>query len=262
MADQPIPAPDLRAAALSSVAELVTPFQVRSENGGQTITLIGAYADPARTVLFLRVSPDAGAPEMSLSDDEGAMDMAGYMAEAAPRDYVVTLNSGPRVGHSHIAHLTAKVTGLISPPLGQGPPQELKGNWTLAFDLSVQPAIALPNESAFRLGSWTITIEVLEATPAVIHLQALVDGAGVEEFGLGLESTISLVDASGAPVRTVGLSTATTITKEQLNPTTSPPNSARVDLQWLRPRAAGGYQLRFQGNGETHTIAITLPALP
>jgi hypothetical protein len=262
MADQPVPAPDLRAAALSTVPELVTPFQVRSENGGQTITLIGAYADSARTVLFLRVNPDAGTPELSLSDDLGLMDMAGSMREAAPGDYVVTLNSGPRVGPGHIAHLTAEVTGLSAPPTVLGPPQALKGNWTLSFELSVQPATALPHESPFRLGSWTVTIEVLEVTPAVVHLQAVIDGARVEEVNAGLEPMISLVDRSGAPVSTVGMFAMTTIAEDELNPATGPPNSARVDMQWLRPGAAGTYQLRFRGNGETRTIAITLPALP
>jgi hypothetical protein len=78
---------------------------------------------------------------------------------------------------------------------------------------------------------------------------------------MGLDSAVSLLDESGKPVGIVGLGTARPISKEQLNPTTDPPNSARVNLLWLRPPAAVTYQLLFRGNGETHTIAITIPAL-
>jgi hypothetical protein len=261
MAEQPVPALDLRAAGLSRVAPLVTPFEVRSEDGGRMITLIGAYADPALTVVFLRVTPDAGMPNLNVTDEQGSMDSTGYSTAGAPGDYVFVLDSGPRVGSDHTAYLTADVIGLSAPPVLARPPREFKGRWTFTFALPVQPATALPHQSGFQLGSWMVTIEVLELTPAVVHLQALIDGGGVEEVGMGLDSTVSLLDESGKPVGIVGLGTATPISKEQLNPTTGPPNSARVNLLWLRPPAAVTYQLLFRGNGETHTIAITIPAL-
>jgi hypothetical protein len=263
MAEQPVPALDLRAAGLSRVAPLVTPFEVRSEDGGRMITLIGAYADPALTVVFLRVTPDSGMPNLNVTDEQGSMDSTRYstVGVGAPGDYVFVLDSGPRVGPDHTAHLTADVTGLSAPPVLAEPPHEFKGRWTFTFALPVQPATALPHQTRFQLGSWMVTIEVLELTPAVVHLQALIDGGGVEEVGMGLDSAVSLLDESGKPVGIVGLGTATPTSKEQLNPTTGPSNSARVNLLWLRPPAAVTYQLLFRRNGETHTIAITIPAL-
>jgi hypothetical protein len=262
MAEQPLPTPDLRAAGLSSVPELVIPFQVSSEHGGRRITLIGAYADSARTVLFLRVKPDVGVPDnLTVSDGQGIMNAGGHTLSGAPGDYVYAVNSGPRTGADHIANLTAQVFELRPVALITAPTERLKGTWTLTFVLPVHQASPLATESPFQLGAWKVTIEVLEVTPAVVHLQAVIDGANVEEIGQGLDSGISLLDKSGAPVSSVAAEVETTISKEDLNPATGPPNSARVKLQWLRPRSAGTYQLRFRGNGQTHTIAITIPAL-
>ncbi len=49
-----LPIQDLQAASLAGVPALPTPFQIDATDQGRTITLIGAYADPARTVLFFR----------------------------------------------------------------------------------------------------------------------------------------------------------------------------------------------------------------
>lgn len=264
MADQPIPERDLRAASLSNVAQLVTQFHIAATDRGHTITLIGAYADPARTVLFLRVAPDAGIPELSLSDEQGMMNSGSNSFRTAPNDYVYALISGPRTPAGRTAHVTAKVTGLMPiRGIAGPPPEQVQGNWTLSFDVPVQPASPLPHESAFQLGALKVTIEILDLTPSVIDLQAVIDGARVEEIASFVDSAITLSDSSGTQVSSVASEVETTVSKEDLDPVAGPPSSTRIKLLWLRPRSAGNYELRFQSNfGEVHTIPIALPAAP
>jgi hypothetical protein len=272
MADQVIPEQDLRIARLSNVAQLVTPFRLRSEDGGRTITLIGAYADPASTVVFLREIPDVGWPDLVLADAQATAPGSNVGGKGdplnvvgvpgAPGDYVATLDYGPRVGPDNIAHLTAHVNGLLaSPPYSPAIPEELHGSWTLPFAVPVQPAIVPPHESAFQLGSWKFTIDALEVTPSLIHLQASIDGANVEEVGTQGPSAISLLDPSGTPLSSEGFRFETTTPKEQLNPAIGPPNGVRVTVRWFRPRQSGTYKLRFQFNGLVYVMPMRLPAI-
>jgi hypothetical protein len=96
-------------------------------------------------------------------------------------------------------------------------------------------------------------VEKLEATPAVIHLQAVFAGATPDAIGM---STLNLVDASGHLLREVAGDAGVTVPKQQLN--SSNYANTRVDYQWIRPVAGGTYQLRLQGPGGTRTIFITL----
>lgn len=262
MADQPIPERDLRAARLSNVAQLVTQFHVAASDRGHTITLIGAYADPARTVLFLRVTPDGGTPQLTLSDEQGMMNSGSNSFKTAPNEYVYALNSGPSSPGRRTAHVTAKVTGL-RPNLVAGPPEEVQGSWTLSFDVPVQPASTLPHETSFQLGALNVTIEILDLTPSVIRLQTVMGGARVEEVASSVDSAITLLDSSGSPVRSLASEVGTTASKDDLDPVADPPSGARIKLLWQRPQSTGNYELRFQSNdGQVHTIPIALPAAP
>jgi len=67
-----IPPGDFDAAGLSTASALVTPLQLEATNAQGKLTLIGAYADPARTVLLFRTTPDFRLPPgISVSDDQG-----------------------------------------------------------------------------------------------------------------------------------------------------------------------------------------------
>src|SRR6266851_2544759 len=68
-----IPAADLAAAHLTPVASLVQLLHLQAQSGNQRIDLIAAYADAARTVLFFRVTPDAGLPLASIDDAYGLL---------------------------------------------------------------------------------------------------------------------------------------------------------------------------------------------
>src|SRR6266566_2917902 len=98
-----IPAQDLAAAQLTAVASLVDPLHLVAQSGSQRIELIAAYADAARTVLFFRMTPDAGLPMASIDDAYGFLNASSSGSRGVPGDYVFALNAGPRPGIDGIA---------------------------------------------------------------------------------------------------------------------------------------------------------------
>jgi len=249
-----IPPGDFDAAGLSSATALVTPLQLNAANGDRKITLIGAYADQARTVLLFRTNPDFRIPTaISISDDQGFINASSSIGGGLTGEYFYSLDAGPRPGPDGIANLTVTVPGF-SP---NGPAdgfQPAPGTWAFSLAMKVQPSVAIEAvPSQFDLGSWKVTIEVAEVTPSVIHLQTLINGASVADVG---PTTVVLLDSSSTPVNPVVSSAGVTVPKEQLNSTND--KITRIDDQWLRPAAAGTYQLQFTGGGGARTINISV----
>jgi len=253
----PLPTWDLEAAGLTAVADLVTPLQLSSTDNGRTITLIGAYADVARTVLIFRESPDLGLPSVIVSDDQGMINAgssAGPVRSPGVRsDYYVAFDDGARSGADGLAHLAITIGHLTRwTPAGGS----VDGNWTFNATLPVQPGRAVAAPSPFKLGAWKVTIERLELTPTVVHLQTLVNGASpVAIGGPGNAAFVELVDAAGVPVRSLGGGASITVPKQQVNPVNY--QNARTYDTWLRP-PAGTYRLRFQGGGGRFEIPIVI----
>jgi hypothetical protein len=253
----PIPALDLQLAGLSGVADLVTPLELSSTDTGRTITLIGAYADTARTVFLFRESPDMGLPNVRVSDEQGLVSAGGSAAPVhAPGfrgDYYVALDDGIHPGTDGVAHLTLNIAELqIWAPTGG----IVEGNWAFNVALKVQPGQALSTPRQFQLGAWKVTIEKLVLTPAVVQLQTLVNGASpVAVVGPGKAAFVELIDAAGNPVRDLGGGASIAVPKLQVNPVTY--QNARTYDQWLRP-PAGTYRLRFQGGGARFEIPIVI----
>ena len=128
---------------------------------------------------------------------------------------------------------------------------------SFSVTLRVPPAMSLPAPGPFRAGSWTVTVEKLEATPAVVDLQALVAGATPEA---AQAARVTLVDPAGHPLR--GVSAGTALAGPKQPPNTSNNANTRIYYQWVRPTAAGIYRLRIEApGGGTRTITIDLPAL-
>ncbi|MDQ6712954.1 MAG: hypothetical protein M3Z28_07155 [Candidatus Dormibacteraeota bacterium] len=256
----PIPPLDLQVAGLAGVADLVTPFQFSSTDNGRTLTLIGAYADTARTVLLFRENPDLGLPNVRVNDDQGFVDAGGSAGPVhAPGfrgDYYVALDEGAHPGADGVAHLAITVSNLQRWTPAGG---IVEGNWAFNIAITVQPGHALaaaPNQ--FRLGAWKVTIERLELTPAVVRLQTLVNGASpVMLGGPGNATFVELVDSAGNPVRELGGGAGITVPKQQVNPVNY--LNSRTRDEWLRP-AAGTYRLRFQGSGGRFEIPIVIGA--
>jgi len=243
------PDEDLRAAGLTNVAALITPENQQGQIGDQTIMLIGSYADPARTVLVFRYAPKAGIPMVRIDDAQGFLNAGGSADVGIAGDYVTTVDAGPRVSPDGLGHLA--VTFRLMPESNGAPPPV--GQWSFSLAVKIQPATSLPAPTPFPLGTWNVTVEKLEATPAVIHFQAMFAGAKPEAIQM---STLSLVDASGRSLRDMAGEAGLTAPKGQMN--ASNDTNTRVNYQWMRPAAGGTYQLHIQAPGGTRTIVITL----
>jgi hypothetical protein len=253
----PLPALDLEVAGLTPVADLVTPFQLSSTDNGRTITLIAAYADTARTVFLFRESPDMGLPNVRVSDEQGLISVGGsagpIRSPGFRGDYYVALDDPMHPGADGVAHLTVNISYLqIWAPTGG----LVEGNWAFSAALNVQPGHALATPNPFRLGAWKVTVETLEITPDVVHLQAVVNGASpVALEGPGHGPFVELVDSAGNPVRRLVGGAGITVPKGQLNPVNY--QNSRSRNAWLRP-AAGAYTLRFLGSGSRYEIPIVI----
>jgi hypothetical protein len=236
-----IPPGDFDAAGLSTASALVTPFQLESTNAQGKLTLIGAYADPARTVLLFRTTPDFRLPiGISVSDDQGVINASSTAGGGLTGEYFYSVDAGPRPGPDGRAHLTVTVPGF--------PPNRPAGMNTYTLALKVQQSTTLAIvPSQFDLGSWKVTIEAAEVTPSVIHLQAVVNGAFVPQIGT---SVVTLSDPLGQTVNPSVLGASATTDYKV----------TRANVQWPRPTSPGVYQLRFAGGGGTHTVDLMIQA--
>jgi hypothetical protein len=209
----PPPVADLEGANLTgSAADLVMPLRVVSQSNGRTVTLIGAYADPARTVLVFRTMPPTEVAQVQVADQQGVLNASNSAGLGSIGDQYFALDAGPRVGSEGVAHLTVTILDFRSAPPST---QRTPGNWTFPLALKVQPGTPLYLSPALiSVGSWNVNVEAAEVTPSVIHFQAVIDGASVSDIG---QSTITLHDARGDAVSPVSYSASVTVPKQQTN---------------------------------------------
>src|SRR5882762_6228473 len=112
---------DYYAAGLETASALITPFQVTAQTGTHSITLIGAYADPAETVLFFVVNPAAEGPAaVFITDGQGMLNAGGGGGSGLPGRFFQTIQAGPRPGPDGLAHLTLDGSGFQSIPATAG----------------------------------------------------------------------------------------------------------------------------------------------
>ena len=253
----PLPPLDLEVAGLTRVADLVTAFHVSSTDNDRTITLIAAYADTARTVFLFRESPDMGLPSASVSDEKGLINAGGSAGPVRSPgfrgDYYVALDEGAHPGADGLAHLAVSISHIQRWTPAGG---VVEGNWAFTAALKVQPGQALAAPKPFRLGAWMVTVETLEITPDVVHLQAIVNGASPEALiGPGKGPFVELLDSAGTPVRLLAGGAGITVPKQQVNPINY--QNSRSRNEWLRP-ADGAYTLRFLGGGGRYEIPIVI----
>ena len=251
-----VPAADVAAAHIPTAA-LVTPFQTVAADGADQ-TLIGAYADSARLVLFFRhaSAPDPRAhSDISVYDSDGFLNAGTQSGRGSGTDTFLALDLGPRLDADGLAHLTVTNTypqePFMAPPPSTG--------WAFRFQVKVHRSVPLSAPSTIKLNSWTVRVEDLSATPSVINFQAVVAGANNEQLYANMQSRpVVLFDPTGNEVTVVTETGGVTVPKQQLNATTY--QNTRVHLQWPRPAAASTYRLQLSGNGATNSITLEIPA--
>jgi hypothetical protein len=248
-----LPAADLVAARLTNIAYLVMPLDLQAVDAGRIISLVGAYADTARTVLIFRGdATKARTSTVMVYDDQGMLDGSSSGVAGNPPDNVYVLDTGPHPRTDGVAHLKIEVTSWQ--PAGNLP----QGRWNFSVDVPVQPGKRLPALAQFQLGRWKANIETLELTPTVVHLQAVINGASLLEIGL---STITLLDPAGQ-ILGQGCGASITVPKTQISSPNSPLyHNARVYCEFDRPASGGAYQIRFQGGGGSYQIPVSINAL-
>lgn len=248
-----IPQADLDRAQLSSAQDQVTQLNLTSTSGGRTVTLIGAYADNARTVLFFRTMPAAGFPNVSVYDDSGFLNASSTGGRASIGDTFYALDTGPHAGSDGMAHLRVVISSF-EPESPNGAQEQ--GNWTFSFALKPAPSTGLTlTPPLTSVGTWKLTIEAMEVNPTLIHFQAVIDGAAVEDIK---HDTITLLDAEGQAVQDVSYSAGTTVPKSQI--TSVPPRNTRVNVDWARPAGAARYFLVIAGGGAQYRGTLDIPA--
>lgn len=249
----PLPAHDLVIAHLTHVPALISRFDVTAVDQGRTVTLLGAYADPARTVLIFRIDPGVRIADMVVNDGHSWLNGSTSGGSLRDSDYVIALDEGAKAGSDGLVRLILQISSLESSSGTNSAPTRIAGSWRLSATLPLQPSVSLPAPSQFKVGSWTGDLEVLELTPSVIHLQAVLHGPSIPDLGF---STVALVDPAGK-VTPLGCGGSITVDKMQLNPTNY--KNTRIYCYAERPAAGGTYQIRFQGGGGRYNIPLNLP---
>ena len=252
-----VPADDLYAAGLTT--DLVTPLDIHATDQGRTATLVGGYADPARIVLIYHME-GATTPipilrsSVIVNDDQGLVNGGGSTNYArSTGDAISAIEAGPHAGADGLAHLSIELTSYKP---GDGPGQ-VQAHWSFSTTLPIHPSTPVPAPTQFQLGRWKANIEVLEVTPTVVHLQAVINGATPTEIGL---STVTLLDPAGNVIGQE-CGAGITVPKGQIDSPSSPLyHNARVYCEFRRPLDAGTYRLRFIGPGGSYTIPIPIKA--
>lgn len=245
-----LPEADLAAAQLTGAsANLVTPLHLVATSDGKVLTLIGAYADPARTALFFRGIEGSGLPYASISDDQGFINSGSTYGHGSFGDSYFILGAGPHADTAGVAHLTVDVDFRdVGGPTSNG-------HWSFVFDLPVQSETALTMTPAMStVGTWKINVEAFAATPVFIRFQAAIDGGTIDDLS---NQALRLVDSAGNPVRSLGEAAAIT-TPKQLGPS----KQFRLFVAWVRPPSGGEFTLEFTGGGSTYTGRVSIPAAP
>jgi len=253
--DAKLPPEDLQAADLSGpVGDLVTPLNLSAVSNGRTVSLIGAYADTARIVLFFRSAPGSMAGHAEIYDRTGLLNNGmGGSGSSRTGDSILILMAGAHPDARGIAHLNVAVDQYSSEPGDTGG----TGTWNFSFDLKVQ----LPDKLAMRpplasIGPWPVTMEAMEATPAVVRFQAVVKGASPSQV---TSSMVTLVDSSGHEVQRS--SEYSELINQMFFFLVIGTPETRINVTWTRP-PAGTYELRISAHGSDYRAMLVIPPGP
>jgi hypothetical protein len=249
-----LPEDDLNAAHLAGpAAQLVTPLNMIADSNGHSIALIGAYADTSEIVLFFRSAPSLAIVQAEIYDRTGLLNFGSSgSGPYRPGDAIYVLDGGAHAGADGLAHLNVVVDNI---QLVSGD-TSVPGTWSFAFDIKVPRATALTLSPALRsVGGWNFTLETFEATPAVVRIQAVVDGVSIQQVS---DVSFKLLASGGTAVDEQ--STSTELIGVRFFFWTFGDRPTRIAVTWTRP-PAGDYVLEIRAPRVTYRGALIIPAV-
>ena len=191
-----------RLGGLDAAGERVTRLRGQATSSGETISLMGGYADNQRTVVILHVDP-ARMPELPVTlSVEGARAPLAEPVISPTATGDVVLVFGPIVDPAPRGNvLTLHVTEL-GPILSPGGPPagglgRVQGDWTLRFRLTVDRSAAVPAPRPGRLGDLAVSFTASVAGTDV-QVSAHLQGATIGQV-LDLPSDADAAKGSTVP---------------------------------------------------------------
>jgi len=170
----------LGAAGLGPVVQRIMPTTGRATSAAYTLDLVGTYADDARTVVILKVSPGARVDQAYLVDSSGrgVSQFAGTSNDETGDN---VLGFGP-VARARSGQV--KVT-LFVVQLARGSPgggQTIHGLWTLQFILTSQGGRTLPAPEPGQAGTLAVRFDSIVAVPGALAIDITTVGAMPDEW--------------------------------------------------------------------------------
>jgi hypothetical protein len=235
----------LRNAGLAGVPHRVTAIGDVSRSAGIDVELVGAYADPGRTVLFLRALPAArivsfgAGPQFALSDQFGQTYRSTFavqnmltgenMFAFEPLRWPATV-VGARL---HLSFNTVEV--------GLAPNSTVAtGRWGLNATLAIEESRELSRPAGGSIGPISIAFAGIQATQSALFLDL-----DLNPGGLDLDRMIA-DGLKGHPAFAVGLYDSAG--REQLMLQSSGSSNGRRSSIWMLD-APGSYELRIAYEG-------------
>lgn len=187
LADAPvagaITGPMLRNVGLAAAPHRVTSIDDSVSSSGYRVDLVGGYADPGRTILFLRTEPAArvvfgGLEELTLRDQFGqSYQVSGSVANLDTGENTLIFEPfrGPALGVGARMQLQFNTLSV-----GVASPSEVTGRWSLGGTLAPHEGTELAVPSDGAIGEMSIAFSRLRSTPVALLLEMRIETGGLD----------------------------------------------------------------------------------
>jgi hypothetical protein len=179
---------------------VVTSEDSAAANSGVTIRLVGAAANPLRTIVLLRISPAPDYPlEMTLKDQFGWSyeERSGY-GDLRTGDLAMMFAPPSFVAQPLGMRFTLSIYGVET---DAGP---VSGTWTLTGTVLVHSARSFAAPQQATVGRMTVTFSPGQEADGVLELTARIQGVTMQQLGLDHKQTsdvqpltVTVTDSTG-----------------------------------------------------------------
>jgi len=179
----------------------VTSEDSAAANSGVTIRLIGASANPLRTIVLLRISPTTDTPGgMTLKDQFGwSYEERGGYGDLRTGDVAMIFAPPSFVAQPLGMRFTLLIDGVET---GAG---FVAGTWTLTGTVLAHGARSFAAPQPATVGRMTVTFSSGQEADGVLELTAYIQGVTMEELGIGGRKqatdvqplTVTVTDSAG-----------------------------------------------------------------